>query len=338
MTRVFDAIRELARDDGFTSFQNDVISRSYDALGQGYALGNNEVALVKRLVDAANGRSYGSIRLLATMLHGSRSYVEFDYLDKPVTKELGDMAIITVVTSGRQRLLQKTCIVQNKKSTGKGWSIDLEQLFLLKNFPAFSGNKGIFRDCHNLTFRNASGCLGAFGLLESPGEMILISAPLMSELVRGRKSLSSGDISVLSGSSDINTGRADVASSFLLWPGIYRFHPKEWPFVLEEIFERFGYPLGFVRGAGGHAFLGNSRFSRDLYDITRSWTQLSIGELSYAYDTILNESVDAFSNFLMRSAGFYDLFEFPGDDVFGDREFDGQLAVFVIHMDVKREG
>ena len=189
----YGKILELANDDKFTAFQNSVTSAVYDELGQGYAANENEVALVKRLVEATQNQSYNnSVKLHAAMLHGSRSYVEFDYLDKRVTKELGDMAVIAVVTTSKKRLFQRICIIQNKKTRKNGWDIDLEQLFLLKNFPPFTGSKGIFSGYRDLAFRNSSGSLGAFGLMHAPGEMLVVAAPLLPEFLRGKKNGSTG--------------------------------------------------------------------------------------------------------------------------------------------------
>ncbi len=332
MRRFFETIAMLTTDDGFIKFQNKLTHNFYDVLGQGYVTNDNEVALVKRLVDAANGNSYGPINLRANMLHGSRSYVEFNYMDKPVTKEMGDMAIISVVTSGKKRLLQKICIIQNKKDTAERWSIDLEQLFLLKNFPPFTGNKGIFRNCRDVAFRNTSGCLGAFGLLSSPGEMIFASAGLVSEFIHGKKSLSASDISVPSGI--YHNVTQDNQSFFPYGLPLKHFHPKEWYYMMEEVFERYGYPLGIPFGQGNN-FLGNIRFGRDLYDFTRSWTQLSIGETTCINDIITNKGVDAFANFLIRSAGFGNIIHTPGDELFGDNEFGRQMAVFMMHLNVE---
>lgn len=135
MMRIFDRIRALSTDDGFLHFQHDLSRRMYDALGQGYVGDENEVALIKRTVDAVNGQSYRGVRVFATIIHGPRSYVEFNFMDKPVTKELGDMTIVTLVTDGSSRLVQKTCVIQNKKERDGHWSIDEEQLYLLKSGP-----------------------------------------------------------------------------------------------------------------------------------------------------------------------------------------------------------
>lgn len=187
MMRLFRKIIELAEDDGFASFQNKIVGNFYKSLDTGYKSNYNEVKLVEELVKAANGQRYGPISLFAKMLHGPRSYVKFNYLNQLVTKELGDMVVITLVTYNDKRLLQRICIIQNKKASNNKWRIDVEQLFLLKNFPPFSGEQGIFCGYKDFTLRNSSGCLGAFGLLDAPGEMIFVAAPLVSDFLRGKK-------------------------------------------------------------------------------------------------------------------------------------------------------
>ena len=42
MRRLLREILRLARDDGFTVFQNEVVRDFYDALGQGYSNGENK--------------------------------------------------------------------------------------------------------------------------------------------------------------------------------------------------------------------------------------------------------------------------------------------------------
>ena len=268
MRILFKRVIELSSDDTFVHFQNDLSEKVYNALGQGYSADENEIGLIKRLIGAINGQSYRGIRIFATILHGTRSYVEFNYLDKPVTKELGDMAVISLVTDGAERLLQKICIVQNKKAKEQSWGIDAEQLYLLKNFPSFSGNKGIFRKCKNMAFRNVSGCLGAYALLSSPGEMVLASAPLVTEMLRGRKTLSISDLSVLP---NTNPSRWNSHSFALPWWQFFPWHhPKEIFLLLEELWHHYGYAMGLQNI--GNRFLGNVNFSRDVYDFIRDWT------------------------------------------------------------------
>lgn len=333
MRQLVEKIADLSADAGFHRFQNDLAQEIYQVLGEGYASNENEVELVKRLVGSVDGKSYKGLSLSAAMLHGPKSWVEFNYMDKPVTKELGDMVVLSVVTAGARRLLQRICIVQNKKDVSRKWTLDLEQLYLLKNFPTFSGNKGVFRNCRDVMFRNNSGCLGGFGFFVAPGEMVLASAPLVTELLRGRKTLGSGDLSVLP---QWGASRWGIYSQSFPWlPSLVWRHPKEFIFFLEETLHRYGPLVGLPHMGSG--FMGNVHFSRDLYDFARDWTQLNIGETSYAYDRVTNSGVDAFANAVMRQAGFPDLPDLPSDDVLGEREFGASLAVLMMRLDTERE-
>ncbi|MCP4987730.1 MAG: hypothetical protein GY928_17235 [Colwellia sp.] len=334
MRQLWRKLASLSQDEGFMQFQNALSLEFYESLGRGYNLNDNEVSLVKRLVDVANGKSYAAVKFSASMLHGSRSYVEFNHRDKPVTKELGDMAIISLVTHGQVRLLQKVCIIQNKKTSGNSWSIDQEQLFLLKNFPPFSGNKGIFKGCHDLSFKNTSGCLGMFGLMKDPGEMILVSAPLLSGVMGNKKSINLDDLSFPAGLQNHYTSSG--CSGFPYWPFAFRFGSKEWMILWEELMH-FGYPNNMMGGTNGNGYLTNCSYCLDMFDFSRAWTQLNLGEVTCFNNSSISKYADAFAGFLLRSAGLHEIPSGPGDNVFGDREFDGSLAIFVMHLDLTRE-
>jgi hypothetical protein len=321
---------EMVQDNGFLAFQNQVIRSAYEGLGQGYSANDNEVALVTRLVASINGKSYKRLRLLANKIHGSRSYVEFDYRDKPTTKELGDMVVITAVTNGRQRLFQRLCIIQNKKASGGKWGIDREQLFLLKNFPPLSGNRGILRGSHDIAFRNMSRCLGAFGLLFEPGEMIFASADLISEMSRGEDSLSRDRIAMPS-RAGTNTSSQDGIFSVLPW---MRFHKSEMNFLLHEFEEYAGC---FPWTIGGQQFIGNTVYANDICDLIRAWTQLSIGEVTCLDGEIVNREVDNFTNHLIRNAGLGEGMDLPFQDDNIERRFLGNVTVFMLHFDVGNE-
>lgn len=334
MRRLWGKLASLSQDDGFLRFQNSLSLEFYESLGKGYRENDNEVSLVKGLVNAAKGKSYASITFSASMLHGSRSYVEFNHRDKPVTKELGDMAIISLVTSGCERLLEKLCIIQNKKTSSNSWNIDSEQLFLLKNFPPFSGKKGIFKGCSDLAFKNTSGCLGMFGLMKDPGEMILVSAPALSGVMGSKKSIKLDDLSVLAGQNNKNIPYGNAG--FLCWPFALRNISKEWFIIWEELMH-LGYPNNLLGGTGGQGYLNNCSYCLDMFDFTRAWTQLNLGEVTCFNNSPVNKSADAFADFLIRNAGLRDIPTGPGDDMFKDRELDGSLAVLVMHVDLGRE-
>jgi hypothetical protein len=120
------------------------------------------------------------------------------------------------------------------------------------------------------------------------------------------------------------------------WPGFLWRRPKEFFMFLEEFVHHYGYP--FMGGVPFSGFLGCTHFARDIHDFARHWTQLNLGEPTTAFGRILNPVVDAFSNFVMRSAGFKDLdIDLPTSSYFGDQEFDGQMAVLLMHVDVSRD-
>jgi len=330
--RIFDYVARLSEDGQFFRFQNDVAQVAYDTLGQSYKTGDNEVAIVTKLVAALNGKSYDHIRVAANKIHGTRSFVEFNYRDKPTTKELGDMAVISIVTAGKNRLLQRVCIIQNKKAKDHAWGVDAEQLFLLKNFPPFSGNRGLFRGLSDVGFRNRSGCLGAYGLFDEPGEMMFVAAPLFSEVLRDRSSVSLDEIGLPS-----SISQSGVQSAFSSAPFGQFFDPEEWHMIMREVFHRFG-PLPW-RGFGlGLPFFGNVHYGRDIYDFVRAWTQVNLGEYTCLAGATINPEVDGFANRLIRSAGLGRGIDLPTGNEDTDRKPEGDMAVFVLRMDVEHKG
>ncbi len=332
MIRLFERFMTLAADDGFLRFQNQLTEGLYDSLTQGYTVNEGEVALVKRMVASLNGQSYSDIHIYTSMLHGTRSYVEFKHMDKPVTKELGDMAVITLVTSGNERLFQRLSIIQNKKERSGKWHIDTEQLYLLKNFPTLSGSKGIFRNCTDVIFRNYSGCLGSFGLLLSPGEMILASAPLVTEFLRDKNILDYSEIALITKQGFIASA---TESSAHFWPLATRFPPEDWFYLMEKFYHRFGFP--YPTTYAGSGFLGNVHFTRDLYDFVRNWTQINLGEITFAHDRVLNQTADQFANRLIRKTNYKGDIKLSSENKFGDSEFEGNMGIFVMHIDVTKK-
>jgi len=98
----------------FRSFQNELSQKVYDTLAQGYNIHANEVALVGRLVEAINKADYNMLRFYADKIHGPKSYVEFNFRDKPTMKEIADMVIMSVASYKRERVYQKITFIQTK--------------------------------------------------------------------------------------------------------------------------------------------------------------------------------------------------------------------------------
>lgn len=334
MRRYIEMTPRLGQDDAFLGFQHAVTRAAYDSLAGSYATGDNEPEVVSKLVDALHDKSYDQIRLTAHMIHGAgRSGVQFRYRAADVTRELGDMVVISMVTDGPERILQRVCIIQNKKAHAGNWVVDDKQLFLLKNFPPLSGRSGIFRGTSDVRFRNTSGCLGAYGLLYEPGEMILASAQAVAEFLRGGRTLRPANVGVAPAGRMDAEGFGPVSSSWPLW----REHLDGLVMCMEGehlvMLPRRASVVGLHPG-----FLGNVHFCRDLHDFVRAWTQMSLGEYTCSDRRVVNVEADAFANHLMRSSRLGDDVRLPLNDRYSDVKFPGDMAVFVLRLDVRHKG
>jgi hypothetical protein len=325
MVRFFNITELLSNETGFFEFQNEIIQASYNSIGRSYSSHLNEVALVTNLIETLNGMSYNenncNILLSASKIHGSKSFVDFNFRNIQTSKEFGDMVIISLITNGNERLFQRICIIQNKKSSNQKWAIDRQQLFLLKNFPRFEGKSGIFHGKNDILFRNRSGCLGAFGLLFAPGEMMFISAPFVSGFLKPNKSLSASDIT---------------------------FPPSHQPQDSTGYIGYFGNPLSYVDHDGGietsqnffsyiYWFFGNFRFGDDIYDFIRAWTQFNVGEITLWGGGIVNQEVDSFANQLIISAELGEGIDFSKNERNIDLKLKGDMAVFLLRMDIGKK-
>jgi len=94
MERLYREYMELLGNLDFRKFQLDLSQKIYDTLAQGYISNDNEILLVSRLVEAVNNLKFKKFEFFAHKIHGARSYVEFNYRDKPITKEVADMVIL----------------------------------------------------------------------------------------------------------------------------------------------------------------------------------------------------------------------------------------------------
>ncbi|MBF0541827.1 MAG: hypothetical protein HQK91_10310 [Nitrospirae bacterium] len=321
MYRIFSKYYKLMKDINFRKFQNDLSQKIYDSLAQGYSSKDNEVTMVERLVDVIHGSNFKGFNFYSNKIHGSRSYVEFNYRDKPITKEMSDMIIISIASFKKERIYQKISFVQNKMDNNNKWKIDEEQLFLLKNFPNFTGDKGIFKSFRNdeIIFFNHSKGLGLFGLFMNPGEMILISAPLVTELQKN-KVLSLDDIRIIESTS--NPSGHNFMLPFMADPhfidDFLHFHFKN------DLF-----PLMFN---GMTHFLNNSIFSRDIYDFVRNWTQFNIGEPTYVFGNVINSDLDMFCNHLLRDIGVGEFVNLPSYNI--EYKSHNNIAVMAMLFDL----
>ena len=129
MDRLLKTFSDYYNRQDFRTFQNNLARKVYETLGTSYSNSDGEVKIVTDMCNAINGETFGKLKLLATKIHGSRSFVEFHNQDKPTTKELADMVIISVATKDREIVYEKTAFIQNKKEDSENiWKIDQDQL------------------------------------------------------------------------------------------------------------------------------------------------------------------------------------------------------------------
>lgn len=318
---------DLLADPSFLRFQHLMIADVYDQLGQGCSQGEGEVALVTRFADAVNGRNHRGLRLHCKKIHGSKSFVSFNFRDKPTTKELGDLVLITIVSKGRSRLLQKLCIVQNKVLRDGKTHIDPEQLFLLKNFPLFSGSRGLFRGAKDLMFLNTQGCIGTYGFFESPGEMIHVNAGNLSDALAGSASFSKATLGVM------GRGELDHHDCGRSLPFQFPWFDDPMMHDILHWWTRRGLPFQMIPTWA--PFSSSRQTHHDLHDFCRAWVSLRIGELVYAIDHPVHVEAERLSTAILRRVGFGEYLDLGGEQ--SNEDLNVGLTVMIAHLDVAEE-
>ena len=326
MERLFIKLLEYLNDNEFKKFKNDFSQKLYNCLAASYANKDNEVTLVTKMSELINKTTYHDFSFYSEKIHGSKSFVEFNFRDKPITKELADMVIISSVSQGRRRIFQKVAFIQNKKTSKSSWLIDLEQLFLLKNFPTITGKKGIFNSSPHkeIIFQNYSKTLGNFGLFMSPGEMILAAACVVDSQKTNNK-ICINDFK--------NTGQLinHNQSSLSFLP--LGFHPYLDDILHDYVrhFHRYGFSPTF---SNAFPFLNNSFFSKDIFEFIDNWTFFNIGEPTIANGNILNEDLHSFSNALLRASGLNEYVDLGDDNI--QFEINDDLVVSLMNLQIEK--
>jgi len=325
MDKLIRKFNELNSDPAFLRFQQQLIADVYAQLSQGYSVGEDEIQLVTRIADTLREKSFKRLKIHCKKIHGSTSDVSFIFRDEPTSRELGDLILITVISDGRRRLLQKLCIIQNKVLRKGQAQIDLKQLFLLKNFPLFSGNRGLFRGAKDVMFLNRQQCLGAYGFFDSPGELILVNAGILNNLIAGTSTFNRKQL----GSLSQGLNGADEGDVFG-FQGIPAFLD---PMMMEEIFHYWykrRFPIPFYGSLA--PFSSSRRTLYDLHDVVRAWMSLRLGELVYVLDQQVDVEADNFVTTILRSIGFGEIVDIDGNV---EGEFNSAATVMVAHVDVQ---
>lgn len=319
MDNLFRILSEYYNSVDFRIFQNDFARSLYETLSIGYSNSDGEVKMVTDMCKTINGKSYGQFKFYSNKIHGTRSYVEFFNQDKPITKELGDMVLISVATRGGDIVYEKIAVVQNKKeSTENNWRIDQDQLYLLQNFPTFRGSKGIFKKNYknDITFLNHSETLGNYGLFKSPGEMILVNALNVFRLQQND----------LISFSDIRKNSEGKTNNNLGFQFPFLDHPmwEEMIYHYFKYFPKYGFPFMNL------PFLNNSFISFNLYDVIRNFTYFNIGEVASVFGNTINKDLSDFTRLLLKESGLSNVMKL---NVEGG-ELDHGITVLVAHLNL----
>lgn len=185
----------------FLKHQKEFVKRLQKGIEDGYSIKERPyepkmVSIIQKIINElgsfeTKGDSF-RIKTWSAFIHGSRSFVEFEYFGKKVTRELGDLLLIISVIFNDQKYFEKITITQVKRSeSDMRWNLrNKEQLYLLSHFPPFRGkrNDSIIPP-REIILPNLSGCLGTYGLLYPKTGFSLISAVYLDLILGNRDSL-----------------------------------------------------------------------------------------------------------------------------------------------------
>jgi hypothetical protein len=273
----------------FKKWRNELVCEIYSSLNKNISY--NEVQIVTALCDVLSGNIYRGLRIDSKKTHSrSTSGVEFDYIDKRVVTELADMVIISVLTANKRIQLLRTAYIQNKKATyhksaSDSWKIDQKQLFLLKNFPSFTGVSGLFNG-KTENFINEYDKLGNYGLFTSNGDMVLLTA---------RNTFCNQNANGSINYDSIRNAATSVAP---------QNHYCRLPFCDRCSFEYLSRKNRYlpVQLFDSLRYFNGYSYALDVHEIVRELTFLNIGEPVCAFGMIIDESNYFSTVDLLRSA------------------------------------
>jgi len=315
----FFNLHKHARSPRFVSNQHDIANCMRSVIRDGFANGSREEVIVEKLVNSVKKINSFPIQLSSEFIHGHRSMVKYDFGGLEPQCELGDMFIISVLTYNRKRIFQRISFIQNKmalksrlttKECSPKWKIDHTQLYLLKHFPPMEGTSGLFKNC-KIVLANTSRCLGSYGLLHAPDQMVFASAPLVSDLLFGNKIITSKQFSDITARMNMYCCSSVHEST---WPLFFsHIHPMDF-MELTHMIHNFWRSHGYPWYPMPNSFVMNNHLSCDILDFVKNWTLLNIGEPTYFGETVVNPELDTIGNAMLRRVGMSDLFELPHDD------------------------
>ncbi len=293
-------------------WQWDLAARIRLGIEDSYTARLNEVECVRAMVEAIDGKEPVQVSLNgasfkleveAAFLHGSKSQVRFQVGGAEHRRELADLLVLGAYVHDGRLAFQRACLIQAKRSgqgTGRATSryeVDPWQLALLASFPKFTGVSGVFAGL-TVHLRNRSGMLGAYGLLSPPGELIIVSARVLNQVLGGRKSLAAKELvpAILSESA---SSRNSMHFSDERW----WFDPDHCPYCHELAMHGFSHHWRRHHNLHGFGGMAETPVASvvtciGLDEFVQCWTGLRLGEVWHAgagsrSDRVLRASLHA---------------------------------------------
>jgi len=223
--------------------------------------------------------------------------------------------------------LLKTAFIQNKdsKDSPDKWGIDQKQLFLLKNFPTFTGVRGMYKG-KTLTFLNHTGTLGNFGLFTSSGDMAFLTAQNVFINQQANETI---NFSNITHNADKPTYQTQFSSSYYRCKSDYRCNCVDCNYCLER---------KYIFG-GNLPFFSSYNYALDVHEVIRELTYFNIGEVSCVCRRETNPDLYNYTERLIMSAFGYGMGEgyFNRDNRYNNILTDDGLDVSVIlnHLELK---
>ena len=160
-----------------------------EGIREGLASGDEVDALkaVSRRVDGVPEAPCSGVSVENGMIHGRLVSYESPANGQRMSRELGDLLWVASLAREGTLLAQRVCFIQTKVvRDGRVRDLDHGQLELLSLFPRVTLPATTAGG--SISVANRSGMLGAYGFMQQNGELPLLAAPHLSNVLGGYKS------------------------------------------------------------------------------------------------------------------------------------------------------
>ena len=294
---------KTTQDDKFVWHSKELARRIQSGIKDGYKNGTGEPGIVEAMVSNINQTgplisAIGGITLSTNsiFIHGSKSYVEFDYYGSKTTRELGDIVFVLSVVHNGRKYFEKMTLNQVKKDKGGVWNLSSksskEQLYLLTRFPTFKWATNSLIPPKEYELSDHSGCLGTYGLLYAPGDFGAIGSKGLETILSTKGRLKLKDL--------LSHERAIRIWHSPWWP--FPFFDSELGHEFVHLLSDYPELVGLYLDSQhffGLPILGCSCVATDSYEFSDKYLRGQIGEMIYAEGQPYNRQASQFLHDLM---------------------------------------